>query len=489
MMSLKQLLDGYALVEADVIVRGITLNSTEVAPGDVFIAMNGSKNHGLSFVAQAQQAGAVAVLFDLDDLGMAGHYLEGVSILKVSVQNLKDHLSSIASRFYSQPSVEMAVVGITGTNGKTSCSQFLGQMIPNCGVIGTLGWGRVDILQQTLNTTPDALTVQKMLKALKNEGCQTVAMEVSSHGLAQGRVNAVQFSGAVFTNFSRDHLDYHGSMDAYMQAKLALFERDQLHFAVVNLDDNASCQVLEAIPHNVPVIGTSLINASHLRGETVSAQNVRFSWSGIDGDISWGGDVHPFHVPLIGQFNLENLLSVLGAMIGLGYSLQECVSRLALLKNVRGRMERFGGSEDKPLVIVDYAHTPDALEKILRTLRAQTLGKLGIVFGCGGNRDQGKRSQMGEIAEKLADWTILTDDNPRFEPSGAIIEDILQGFHNKNVEVIHDRASAIAHAIGRATVQDCIVIAGKGHENYQEIQGQKVFFDDAAWVCQIMAQL
>ena len=489
MIALKQFLEGYAQIEADVTVRGITLNSAEVTPGDVFIAINGSKNHGLSFAAQAQQAGAVAVLFDLDDLEIAEHYLEDVSILKFSVQHLKDHLSAIASLFYRQPSVDMAVVGITGTNGKTSCSQFLGQMISNCGVIGTLGWGCEGFLQQTLNTTPDALAVQKILKALKNEGCQTVAMEVSSHGLVQGRVNAVQFSGAVFTNFSRDHLDYHGSMDAYMQAKLALFERDQLHFAVVNLDDNASHQVLEAIPSNVTVIGTSLLNATHVRGETLSAQNVRFSLSGIDGNILWHGDVQPFHVPLIGKFNLENLLSVLGAMLGLGYSLQECMSRLARLKNVRGRMERFGGSDDKPLVIVDYAHTPDALEKILRTLRAQTLGKLGVVFGCGGNRDQGKRAQMGEIAEKLADWTILTDDNPRFESNVSIIEDIVQGFHHKNVDVIHDRASAIACAIRRATVQDCIVIAGKGHENYQEVQGQKFFFDDAACVRQIMAQL
>ncbi len=487
-MKMTELLKDLAVIDSDLSVSGLTLNSNDVSEGNIFIALNGAKQHGLSYAKQAIEHGAVAILFDSHDIELSKSYITHSNILAIAITNLAENLGTIAARFYQHPSQKMAVIGITGTNGKTSCSQFLSQVLENCGVIGTLGWGRYEQLQQTLNTTPDALAIQKMLAAMKGENCENISMEVSSHGLAQGRINGTYFKGAVFTNFSRDHLDYHGTMAAYLDTKLKLFNAPQLEFSVINLDDVVSEEIIAAIPENVAIIGVTRTEKQSPRGQTLVAQNVIPDLGGITFEISWQNQLQKLHVPLIGFFNLENVLCVLAVMLALGIQLEDAAQRLSHLKPVDGRMERFGGENNQPLVIVDYAHTPDALEKVLCSLRQHTHGKLGLVFGCGGNRDNGKRAQMGRIAEEFADWMIVTDDNPRFESNEAIVEDILSGCFNNEAKVIHDRAKAIHRAIENADSQDCILIAGKGHEDYQEIEGVKFPFNDAQCVREIMAQ-
>lgn len=489
-MKLTELLKDLAItnIDSDLSISGLTLNSNAVSEGNIFIALHGSKQHGLTYTQQAIERGAAAILFDGNDIELAKKHITNPNVLPIAITNLAENLGEMAARFYQHPSQQMAVIGITGTNGKTSCSQFLSQVLENCGVIGTLGWGRYEQLKETFNTTPDAITIQKILAELKNDNCNTVAMEVSSHGLAQGRINGMCFKGAVFTNFSRDHLDYHSTMDAYLETKLKLFNAPLLEFAVINLDDMVSERIVAAIPKNVSIIGITKTERQSPRGQTLVAQNIILDLGGITFEVSWQNQLQTLHVPLIGLFNLENVLCVLTVMLALGVKLEDAAQRLSHLKPINGRMERFGGENNQPLVIVDYAHTPDALEKVLCSLRQHTHGKLGVVFGCGGNRDSGKRTQMGRVAEEFADWMIITDDNPRFEANETIVEDILNGCFNKEAKVIHDRAKAIRRAIEHADFQDCILIAGKGHEDYQEIEGVKHPFNDAQCVREIMAQ-
>lgn len=475
--------------KSDLEISHLTLNSNDVIANSLFIALQGSNHHGLNYAKSAIEKGAVAVLFDKNDMALVDEILSNANVLKIGVENLAQNLGNIAARFYENPSQKLNVIGITGTNGKTSCSQFLAQALKNSGVIGTLGWGKIDELQTTLNTTPDALAIQKMLASLKKAGCENVAMEVSSHGLAQGRTNGVRFKGTIFTNFSRDHLDYHKTMEAYLETKLKLFNSPELEFAVVNLDDEMSNKIIAAIPKNIDIIGVTIENKLAPRGQTLNAKNIDLNLSGIQFEVDWQNQKQACHVSLIGKFNLENALCVLATLLKLGLDLNDAAKCLKDLKPIAGRMEKFGGENNLPLVIVDYAHTPDALEKVLSSLRCHLKGELSVVFGCGGNRDKGKRSQMGRVAEELADNITLTDDNPRFESSEDIIEDILSGFFNNEAKVIYDRKIAIRHAIEHATPQDCVLIAGKGHEDYQEINGEKISFSDAQCVREALAQL
>jgi UDP-N-acetylmuramoyl-L-alanyl-D-glutamate--2,6-diaminopimelate ligase len=484
-MKISALLD----FDSDLSVSNLTLNSNDVLEGSIFIALKGANHHGLNYAKSAIEKGAIAILFDAEDAKLATEILADSNVLKIPVTDLAKNLGEIAARFYGEPSQKMNIIGITGTNGKTSCSQFLAQILENSGVIGTIGWGKLGNLRETLNTTPDALAVQKMLATLKNDGCENVAMEVSSHGLAQGRVNGVQFKGVIFTNFSRDHLDYHGTMEAYLEAKLKLFDTPNLEFAVINLDDEISDKIIAAIPEKVELISVTTKNKIAPRGQTLLAENIELNLSGIQFDAIWQNQKQSLHVPLIGKFNLENVLCVLAMILKLDFQLSDTENCLKNLKPVAGRMEKFGGENNQPLVIVDYAHTPDALEKVLRSLRFHTKGKLSVVFGCGGNRDKGKRPQMGRVAEEFADSVIITDDNPRFETSDDIIQDILSGFFNNEAKVIYDRTTAIKRAIEHAAPQDCVLIAGKGHEDYQEINGEKLPFSDVECVRKILAQL
>lgn len=480
-MNTAQLLDGLSVNPGDVELCGLSLDSRRVNSGEGFIALQGAVQHGICHASQAIANGAQAVIYEPN--GVDQQAIAAMGVANIAVENLNQKLGEIAARFYQHPSTMLDVIGITGTNGKTTVSQLIAQALPQCGVIGTLGWGDVAELQSTVNTTPDALAVQQILQQLLTQGKRAVAMEVSSHGLQQGRVNAVRFKGAVFTNLSRDHLDYHGSMAEYLQAKLSLFQWKDLQFAVVNLDDACSSDVLESLPASVRRWGFSAQGNTVPAAECICAENVSLAADGIEFEVVWGEQRQAVKTLLVGRFNLENLLAVLCTQLAMGITFSDAVNRLADLKAIAGRMERLGG-QGKPSVIVDYAHTPDALEKLLHAVKSQS--RLCLVFGCGGDRDKGKRSEMGRIAEAWADQVIVTDDNPRTEQPAAIINDILSGCKSPNTIVIHDRNAAISTAIQQAGQDDWVVVAGKGHELYQEINGVKWPFNDRLIVQQAL---
>jgi UDP-N-acetylmuramoyl-L-alanyl-D-glutamate--2,6-diaminopimelate ligase len=373
----------------------------------------------------------------------------------------------------------MTLVGVTGTNGKTSTVQLLAQAWTlqgmRAGSVGTLGAGLHGAVVPTGFTTPLVLQLHALLAELRDAGAQAVAMEVSSHALDQGRVDGVHFDVAVFTNLTRDHLDYHGTMDAYGAAKARLFAWPGLRAAVINLDDPFGRALLAALPAGVRGVGLSSRGAQ----AEVRAENIALEPGGIAFDLLLGDARHSVRSTLLGRFNVDNLLAVAGVLHALGQPASAVVDVLERLQPVAGRMNSFGGGA-KPLVVVDYAHTPDALEQALATLRAHAPTQLVCVFGCGGERDRGKRPQMAAIAEAGADRVIVTDDNPRNEDGDEIVAEIVAGFARPQaVEVERDRARAIARAIGEAGPRDIVLIAGKGHEPYQDIGGVRHAFDDA----------
>jgi UDP-N-acetylmuramoyl-L-alanyl-D-glutamate--2,6-diaminopimelate ligase len=461
----------------DMDISSLALDSRAVRPGNLFIAITGANQHGLVHADEAINKGASAILFDPS--GEGSRFAEKLTdIPAISVENLGVKLGELSGHFYGFPSQKLDVIGITGTNGKTSCSQFLGQVIDECGIIGTLGWGQWGQLNNTLNTTPDALTVQQILAQFVEEQKKAVAMEVSSHGLEQGRVNGVTFKGVVFTNISRDHLDYHGTMETYLAAKLKLMQMPALNFVVVNLDDASYEQVVAAAPESATIWGVSAKGHSINFGQSLMADHIACTPEGIEFNVRWNGKVQRIKSPLFGDFNAENVLCVLAVMLAMGQSLSEAATKLASIQPVTGRMERCDDLKSGLNVFVDYAHTPDALARVLASLRKHCRESLWVVFGCGGNRDTGKRPQMGSIAEQLADVVIITDDNPRFENNQDIAKEILSGCRTGKISLIQDRKKAIEHAITHAAPNDCIVIAGKGHEKYQEINGIKYPFYD-----------
>jgi UDP-N-acetylmuramoyl-L-alanyl-D-glutamate--2,6-diaminopimelate ligase len=390
----------------------------------------------------------------------------------VGVAQLKQRAGELAAAFHRRPSEQLWACGITGTNGKTSCSQWLAALLEasgtRAGVIGTLGSGYPGQLAGGANTTPDALELQALLAGFRDSGARAVAMEVSSHGLEQGRVSAVRFRCALFTNLSHDHLDYHGSMEAYAAAKSRLFAMPGLEAAVLNLDDALGARLAKELAGRVRVIGYGL-----QRGADLTVRNGAI-------ESSWGRA--PANINAVGTFNALNALGLLGCLVAYGIPFQEAAQELAALPPVPGRMERVG---ERPLVIVDYAHTPDALEKVLGALRPVASargGRLAVVFGAGGDRDPTKRPLMGAVAAKLADRVVVTSDNPRSEDPAAIIRQIGLG------PGIADRAEAIGTAIAEAEESDVVLIAGKGHEAYQEIAGRRHEFSDAAVARAALAQ-
>lgn len=487
-MKLSLLLQGQAQVSADAEITGLSLDSRNIQPGDAFIAVAGSRQHGLAHARQALENGAAAVIYDT--AGAAREVLDGLKgkAPLAGVAELSGKLGAIGAKFYGDPSARLQVIGVTGTNGKTSCSQFLAQALEHCGVIGTLGWGAPGQLQPTLNTTPDALSLQAMLAEFLRQGREAAAMEVSSHALQQGRVDGVRFCAAVYTNFSRDHLDYHGSMEAYAAAKLTLLQKSGLRFAVVNLDDAYCGRVIAALPRGVKAWGYSK-DAAYAENtafaaagmEILTASAIRHRVDGLEFDAQWRGRQATVYAPVFGEFNVENLLAVLATLLALDIALEAAAARLKVLRPVAGRVERFA-MPGAPVVFVDYAHTPDALHKVLTSLKQHCPGQLWVAFGCGGNRDRGKRAQMGAAAVQCADRIVVTDDNPRDEDPELIVQDILSGCGTAKVQVIRDRKRAIEYVIETAANNDWIVIAGKGHEDYQEIQGRKIPFSDCAAV-------
>jgi len=481
-MILTELLQGlldHPIEKQKTDIKGIALDSRKVKKDFVFIAVDGAIEHGLIYAQTAIENGAFAIVYE--SKGSDAFSLDALNCDKIEVKNLATKLGVIADRFYQSPSKQLDVIGVTGTNGKTTCSQFLLQLLPESGVIGTLGWGEKGGLNKTVNTTPDALDVQQILSGFVDLKKTTVVMEVSSHGLEQGRVNAVNFKGAVFTNLSRDHLDYHGSMNAYLKAKLALFKRPELEFVVVNAGDKNSKKFLAVTAKHVKHWAFSINGQEIDSAENITADEVSLSLNGIEFVACWNGKRAFVQTNIVGDFNLENILAVITVLLAQGFSLEVAANKVSALTAVIGRMERFGGDQ-QPFVFVDYAHTPDALEKVLLGLKKYCEQKLHVVFGCGGNRDQGKRAQMGAIAEKLADHVIITDDNPRMEDAEKIVSDILTGFVKTKPEVVQSREKAIQNVIAKASKGDCIVIAGKGHENYQDIQGVKYEFSDQLMV-------
>lgn len=473
-LHLDQLLEGLAPAP-HVAIRGMTLDSRRVVPGGLFVALAGQRSHGLAFAAEALERGAAAIVYEPPvPLGMVS------PSQAIAVPGLRDRLGELSDRFFDAPSRALRVAGVTGTNGKTSTVQLLAQALDangrRAGSIGTLGIGLHGALREGERTTPDVIAVHGALAELCAAGAADVAMEVSSHALDQGRVDAVHFAVAVFTNLTRDHLDYHGSMAAYGAAKARLFDWPGLCAAVVNLDDDFGARIFSNLPAGLIAIGVSSQGAPAAR---LRADSIAPTATGLAFDLIDGTTRVPVQSRLLGRFNVDNLLAVAGVLLAYGEPLGRIAELLAMLDPVPGRMNRLGGDARTPLVVVDYAHTPDALEKALASLRDHVVGRLFCVFGCGGERDTGKRPQMAAIAERLADRVVVTDDNPRGEDGDRIIADIIAGFARPSAaDVQRDRARAIADAISAARPGDAVLIAGKGHEPYQEIGGVRQPFDD-----------
>ncbi|HKM36328.1 MAG TPA: UDP-N-acetylmuramoyl-L-alanyl-D-glutamate--2,6-diaminopimelate ligase [Thiopseudomonas sp.] len=481
-MPLKKL---FPQAQSSTLIRELTLDSRKVRPGDLFLAVDGTQQDGRDYIGDAIARGAAAVVYEAGD-ALPMHDSEA---LLLPVQGLQAQLSEIAGRFYGEPSRGMRVVAVTGTNGKTSVTQLLAQasdlLGQHCGLIGTLGSGFYGHLTLGHYTTPDPLTVQATLADLKNAGAKLVAIEVSSHGLAQHRINAVNVSVAVLTNLTRDHLDYHGSMQAYADAKARLFSWPGLRATVLNIDDAFGRELAEQQAATTRLITYSVSDSS----ASIYCRNVRFSHTGIQAEVVTAQGEGNLSSTLIGRFNLSNLLAVIGALLALGYSLEQALSVMDKVQGPAGRMQVLGGQQ-QPLVVVDYAHTPDALEQVLTALRPHVAadGRLLCLFGCGGERDKGKRPLMAEVVERLADVAVVTDDNPRGEDPAAIRAEILAGFSSDaGVSEVNERGTAIAQLIAQAHPHDVILLAGKGHEDYQEIQQQRQHFSDLEQAQQALA--
>ena len=537
-------------------VTRLVTDSRAVRQGDTFVAYPGEKTDGRQFIAQAIAQGANAVIWEKQ------HFVwdDAWQIPNLAVSDLRHKAGWLADAVCGAPSEKLQMIGVTGTNGKTTTSHWIAHALNDagkkCALIGTLGNGLVDALQPSANTTPDAIRVHSLLADFLRAKVQAVAMEVSSHALAQGRVNGVRFDVALLTNLSRDHLDYHGDMESYAASKRKLFDWQELKFAVLNLDDAFGAELAEqlqdgAFPspqsspasgrggergvgqagilsqdknsqkqHSIPeVVGYGLSDAALQLAERLGLRMVyghlaEISGQGLRLDVysSWGaaatryceaadcgssrlapppapdacahrvGGAAQINSALVGRFNAANLLGALAVLLVSGIELGEAVQSLSKVQAVAGRMQRLGGA-GQPTVVVDYAHTPDALEKVLLALRevnASSDGKLICVFGCGGDRDRGKRAMMGLVAEKFSDHCIVTSDNPRSEDPQRIIAEIVGGMTAHNREVAVERAAAIERAIGLARPCDTVLVAGKGHENYQEINGVKYPFSDVA---------
>ena len=487
------------LQQQGVKLSGLSADSRALRAGEAFVAYPGASTDGRRHIADAIARGAAAVLWEREDFS----WDETWRIPNVAVDGLRAGAGEIAHEVYGRPSEKLWLAGVTGTNGKTSCSQWIAQALNFLGrktaVIGTLGSGfpfapggePAAELAPSLNTTPDAIELHRRLAELLQAGAQGVTMEVSSIGLDQGRGNGAQFDVALLTNLSRDHLDYHGDMERYAAAKARLFDMPGLSGAVLNMDDVLGVRIAQKLAGSkVACAGYSahagVASAAGLEF-FLEAENIRLSRDGLAFGLvsSWGrAEVKS---GLLGRFNVANLLGVLGVLLGAGVALAPAVAALAALTPPAGRMQRLGGA-GKPLAVIDYAHSPDALEEVLiglRPLRDSNAGRLICVFGCGGDRDRGKRALMGAIAARNADRVVLTSDNPRSEDPLEIITEILEGVLGEAQTaqaplVIADRREAIAAVIAAAAAGDVVLIAGKGHEDYQESAGQRIPFSDAA---------
>ena len=491
-VALDFLLEGFiddALVEQcrDITVNGLVQDNRKARSGNLFIAHQGYNTHGLLYAQDAVAKGVTVVLWD-GDVENRNEILDSISnkVLCLHCDDLKNKVGPIASRYYDQPSLSMNTIGVTGTDGKTSIAHFLAQCLDaydvHCGVLGTLGNGFINDLHPTGLTTVDALHVQRTLAEIQQAGARHVVMEVSSHGLDQGRVNGVAFTTAVLSNMAADHLDYHGTLDNYAAAKKRLFYTPGLGAAVINMDDEFGRQLASEVREHVCVWGYSLEKDVSAFKDTVdylvNALEVKPFEHGYHLSVATPKGEASFDIPLLGRFNVSNALAVLATLLVSRFTLEHATSSLSAVHSVDGRVEIIA-EPDKPVVVVDYAHTEQGMSAVCRSIREHFSGDLWCVFGCGGDRDRGKRPLMAKVAEEYADRIIVTTDNPRHEDPQAIVDEVMTGFSSLDkVEVILDRRQAIDVAILNAQLGDVVLLAGKGHETSQIVGDVHIAFDD-----------
>jgi UDP-N-acetylmuramoyl-L-alanyl-D-glutamate--2,6-diaminopimelate ligase len=475
--TLADLLQGYADAPG-IPVRGIASDSRQLQDGFLFLAVQGMNSHGLDYLEQARQAGVCAIAWDAS----SGVEPDDIGVPTIAIDGLAGKLGEIANRFYGRPSEQLNVIGVTGTNGKTTVAWMVAQareiLGEHCGYLGTLGYGVDSVEGAEGMTTPAAIELHGHLADFVDAGATSAAIEVSSHALSQGRVDGVCFDTAMFTNLSRDHLDYHADMDDYFDSKAQLFLQCDPKDRIVNLDSEHGTQLAALCGQDVITVSTSFDRVAndhtHVFVRSVVATD---RGSEIAFISSWGDGRFTLHMP--GDFNVANAVLVLALLLKKGVSLDAACDVMSQVSAPPGRMQRV--AMDDPAVVVDYAHTPIALESALRTLQSHCRGQLWCVFGCGGDRDKGKRAQMGEAAEQHSDRVVITTDNPRSENAQVIIDDILAGIaHADKVTIIEDRAAAIAWAVDQACDEDVVLVAGKGHEDYQESNGERIAFSDYA---------
>jgi len=487
--NLRALLAPWVADAPERVLREMTLDSRVAAAGDLFVAIVGHAADGRRYIPQAIAQGVAAVIAEADGEAEDGTVRESHGVPVIYLSQLNQRLSALAGRFYHQPGADLRLIGVTGTNGKTTITQLLaqwGQLLgETSAVMGTVGNGLLGQVHPSENTTGSAVDVQHLLRSLVSQGATLAAMEVSSHGLVQDRVAALPFAASVFTNLSRDHLDYHGDMAHYEQAKWLLFSTHHGGEKIINADDEVGQRWLAKSPDAVAVTMEQRL-PENWSGRWVSATDVDYHDGGasISFDSSWGKGL--LESRLMGAFNVSNLLVAAATMLAIGYPLEALCKSSAQLQPVCGRMEVFA-APGKPTVVVDYAHTPDALEKALEAARLHCKGQLWCVFGCGGDRDKGKRPLMGAIAEQYADRVVVTDDNPRSEEPRAIMADILNGMLDAGrAQAVSGRAEAVTGAIMQAKPDDVILVAGKGHEDYQLVGNRRLDYSDRVTVARLL---
>ena len=451
----------------------LSLNSKQISKNTVFIAYPGNKHDGREFIQEAIENGAAGIIFESKNFKKNLN----LSIPNISISDLRNKLAAISSQFYEYPSKKISIIGITGTNGKTTSAYWLSQCLNHLKIktafIGTLGYGDLKKLKKSQNTTPSAIDLQRSIKEIYKKKYKYVAMEVSSHGIKEQRINNIEFKQRLFTNLSRDHLDYHKTMSEYAEVKKKFMLSEKNGNIIVNIDD----KVGQSIFNNSVLPDNKKVSFSIYKKSKIQATNIRQNHNNLSFDLNYYGKSFPVRLKLIGIFNIYNVLGVIGCLSTMGFEVNQIINSLKKIKQVPGRTEFIKKSKDLPSVMIDYAHTADALENILKSIKNNSFKKIILVFGCGGDRDKGKRKEMAKIAEEYADHSLITSDNSRNENPKDIIEDISKHFDQEPIKII-DRKEAICEAIKMADKGDLVVIAGKGHEEYQEIGNKKIYFSD-----------
>lgn len=495
--TVKTLLAPFGIDAPAIEIQDLVLDSRLVAIHKAFLAIKGHELDGRDFIPQAISLGAKVIIAECDDAAQHGETeMREMSVI-IKFFQLAKNLSKLAEAFFASPSQQLKTVAVTGTNGKTSTAHFIAQLGQLLGeksaLVGTLGAGFPENLQKTANTTPDAITMHRILAEVTAEGAQSVAFEASSHALVQNRIRNLHTDVAVFTNLTRDHLDYHGSMDEYARAKRLLLNQPGLSKAVLNMDDPEHTNWLENLPNTVSPVLFGIDAELPETGEFCIAKNIQYRESGVVFMLYTQNGEASVECALLGHFNVANLVAALAAQLALGADFQELINIVSRIQPVPGRMELFKHPRTATF-IVDYAHTPDALDNVLTAIRRHIPGELWCVFGCGGERDQGKRPLMGQSAESGADHVILTSDNSRSESTLDIINDITSGMsgefaQSESLTIVPKRTDAVKAAMKQAAIDDVVVLAGKGHEDYQILNGQQTSYDEREYLQTLLSEV